>query len=267
MQKIFLPVICALSSVASFAQDTPLDTNSGISGIEQKLKTYGKSRYMQGTAINIVTDLPGWEGDTLTLYQYSIADKADTTLTAKVIMYNANDHRIANWIYYALKDCNKKTDSKNIDAVIDYIRKQSGFQFPVRGIVYEDLQTAYSKKKTDGIQETYFFFDGVAVSHKTIKINTYIPGKPPQRATGAQNDALLQMTLTNVERAFLYARISSTLREEYQSFMKHIHQTSVPDQNADNGKVYLETVRKEYRAAMHGKRNNLIAAWVYANIK
>lgn len=265
--KIILGTILILSSIKINAQTLKLDNNEQIEKIEKQLNSMNLGRSMEeGTKIKEITNLPFWEKDTLTEYEYSISDKIDNKLTTKIILYNANNNRIANWIYYSLIDCNKNVSNENISIIINQIKSVSGFQFPIRGIVYEDLRNSKgmynnkTNKEIDGIQETYFFFDGISVSHKTIKITTYnfIKGKPQR----IKNDSLiLNMKESEIETAFTYGRICNIQREDYNKFLVFKKQKTIDLE----GIKFLYIVREEYQKAMHSNRNNLISAWVYSN--
>jgi hypothetical protein len=257
-----LLLILLFLSCKSYCQDIALENNDNILKIEESLKKMGLGRGMEQSVTPAVkvTGLKHWEEDTLTQYTYAIPDGHDGTLTATVIMYNADIHRIANWIYFSLLDCNRKASIGNVGKIIKHMKEVSGFQFPVRGIVYEDLYNDKKKRVPDGIQETYFFFDGISVSHKKIKILTYNPSGIPQRVK--EEKAILQMPEEDIEKAFVYGRICNTQREEYSRFRLFKKQVPV---NVE-GINFMFTVREEYKKAMHGKRNNLIAAWVLSNI-
>jgi hypothetical protein len=248
-----------------FSQNSSLQTNKTITLIENKLLAKGLGRYMEmpNHIPEPVLNVEGWENDTLQRFEYTIADSFDKTLKATVIMYNADIHRIANWIYFSLLDANKKMNENNINSVITHIRESSGFQFPVRGLVYEDLKGRHNDLK-DGINETYFFYDGVSVSHKKIKINTY-QATTPERVTSSQMDSVLTMRYNDIDSVFLFARISSTIRKDYKKFMLWKFNEKIPDLDKDKGKAFLKYIQRDYKNAMHGSRNNIIAAWVYSN--
>lgn len=239
-----------------------LENNNDVLKIEVVLKQMGLGRGMEQSVKPPVklTGLKYWETDTLTQYTYEIPDAHDGKLTATVIMYNAGLHRIANWIYFSLLDCNRKITNENIKKIIKHIKGVSGFQFPVRGIVYEDLYNDKHALVADGTQETYFFFDGISVSHKKIKISTYNPSGIPQRVKNEK--AVLQMQEADIEKVFVYGRICNTTRAEYTRFQlfKKLEPVNV------DGTNFMFIVREEYKKAMHSKRNNLIAAWVLSNI-
>lgn len=265
--RIFLTVSLILLIVNFYGQSNNLETNQTILKIEAKLKAEGLGRGMEQNKIKskLRLDIPFWEKDSLVEYSYSIPDKIDNTLTAKVIMYNADIHRLANWIYFSLLDTKKKMDNTNIDKIISHIRSVSGFQFPIRGIVYEDLSNSkgrYSKTNNsfDGVQETYFFFDGISVSHKKIKVSTYNSSGIPQRVN--DENVIVDMKEADIDSVFVYGRICNTQRQDYNKFLLFKKEKQIDL----TGIKFLYKIREEYKKAMHNKKNNLITAWVLTNI-
>jgi endoglucanase len=268
-------IIFLLVFVNTFAQNE-LESNETILRIEKKLKENGLGRYMEGTEISTISDLKNWEGEPLKRYKYSINDKLSGKLTADVITYNADEKRLANWIYFALSDSKKTITDNNINKVINYIKGTSGFQFPVRGIVYEDIYckicgciTYDSCKKAgkpelclpDNIFEAYTFFDGITIKHKSIK-PTICDYTSPIRITESENETLLKMTESDISWVGNFSRISTTSAAVYNIFMKKFYAQKVDFK--PNTIQFLQQVRKEYKQAMHSNRNNLISAWVYS---
>jgi Zn/Cd-binding protein ZinT len=104
------------------------------------------------------------------------------------------------------------------------------------------------------------------VSHKRIKIHTYKFNRP-ERITAEQNTVLIEMKDTDIDSVFQSARINSTSRNDIKDYWKWKFKINIENLNLDKGKPFLKYVRDEYRKAMHSKRNNLLSAWVYKNVK
>jgi hypothetical protein len=127
----------------------------------------------------------------------------------------------------------KKIRQKNTDFLIKSIRDASGGQFPVKGIVYENM---------DGKEYVpYVFKDGVTVFLKQNAIND-----------------LSLITDDNIRKTGKFARIISTTRPEYNS--------KFPNKNT-NGMEWLNVVRDEYKLALQSDTNNLMIAWAKGKLK
>lgn len=108
------------------------------------------------------------------------------------------------------------------------IKNASGGQFPVKGIVYENMDGKGFK--------AYSFLDGVTVFLQT-------PG---------------EITKENLSRVGKYARIISTTREEYNQRFSNVK---------TDGLAWLDVVRTEYPKALKSDTNNLMIAWAVGKLK
>ncbi len=219
-----------------------------LSGVAQKVeKLIVPGRYMctgnHAKLIGTTDTISGWEGYPIQLYEYSVKDKKDSVLTARVYLLNASAERIARWVIAADYMVNGRYNEQHADTIIHYINDASNAQFVVRGIVYEDMDG-------DDIQDAYLFFDGVTVKHKDYPVIT------PQRATAAEQQLLLSMTIADIAQAKLYGRIISTTREQYNALFP---------QTGTQGNEWCNVIREEYKKALHADINWLIHAWVKAN--
>lgn len=186
-----------------------------------------KARYMEQELVGTTDTLPGWEGVNVALYKYVVKDKVKGPLTAYVYMLNADAGRLASWIISTCVMTTGKLDKQHTDFMIAAVRSASGGQFPVLGIVYEDMDGTGFKP--------YFFKDGVTVF---LKKNDVID--------------ISQINEENIKGTGKFARVISTTREEYKG--------KYPAANPE-GANWLTVVRDAYKEAMNANVNTLFVAW------
>ena len=192
--------------------------------------------------------VPGWEGFPTRRYTYSVKDKDGTSKSADVILLDPSAGQIARWIVSAVTEVKGTYDPELGRKVFTHILGQSGGQFPVAGVVYEDILPA------DGVNEIFCFRDGVTVSIEGV----------PHRGTAPMTPDQIEKSINgNVSRVFTYARIASTSPEQW---IDH----GGPADILKDGKptaAWLQEVRGAYQKAWGADRNALIVAWVRANLK
>lgn len=215
-------------------------------------KRIGQSRYMEGRKLSERMDFPGWEGIKVTLYQYQVYDrKAGISKSAKVYLCDASNEVIAKWIISACWQAKHKITRSLIDKILTHIIRESNAQFPVLGIVYEDM-------KNTGIHIPYVFMDGVTV----FPCNIYL-------GSGALQDSVVNKVLDLSYKKIkdntgLYGRICSTTREEYT---KAGGKLPVGNSSIGNRKItWLSAVRDLYKKALSANENELITAWAKFNL-
>jgi hypothetical protein len=188
------------------------------------------ARYMEGTLISKTDTLKGWEKIEVSLYQYKVHG---TDIIAKVYLADADSRKIASWIISTCVILTNKLSKTNTDRLIKDIANASGGQFPVLGMVYEDM---YGTGQT-----VYYFKDGVTV---------FLKDKNPDNLWGINDN--------NIERVGKYGRIISTTREQYIQMFGE----------ADlSGIKWLTVVKEEYKKALSSHRNNLILAWANGKLE
>lgn len=151
----------------------------------------------------------------------------------KVYMANADSKKLATWIITTCLIVTNKLEKQNTDFLINSIKKASEGQFPVKGIVYENM---------DG--KGYFpykFKDGVTVFLRQNSDSDF----------SLINDG-------NIRSTGKYARIISTTRENYNSLFK---------EKKTEGLKWLEVVRKEYQLALKSDVNQLMVAWAKGKLR
>lgn len=181
------------------------------------------TRYMEQELIGKTDTLKGWEGIEVSLYHYKVQG---TDIIAKVYLADADSRKIASWIISTCVIVTGKLNKSDSDRLIKDIRFASGGQFPVLGMVYEDMYGTG--------QKCYLFKDGVTVYLPDVNI----------RELSEINDS-------SIVRVGKYARIISTTREEY------INKFGAADLE---GKKWHEVVKNEYKKALLSDRNNLMIA-------
>lgn len=235
MRTLFLSVLIYVSAnTIGFGQSNSLQSKFLIDSLETIQKRVEKSiissRYMAQKQILETDTINGWENIKVSLYEYSVDNGKKV---GKVYMANADAKKLATWIITTCVTLTNKLDKKNTDYLIKSIRNASGGQFPVKGIVYENM---------DGKgYYPYVFKDGVTVSLK-------------QTTT----DDLSLITNDNIKKTGKYARIISTTREEFNN--------KFPSKNTI-GIEWLNVVREEYKLALQSDTNNLLIAWAKGKIK
>jgi endoglucanase len=118
---------------------------------------------------------------------------------------------------------------------------QSGAQFPVAGVVFEDILPA------NGKLEVFAFRNGV-----TVRVNgiTHLGTAQP---SAVEIEKSLHGEVTS---AFRFARIQSTTREQYLANGGTRNVT---------GNAWNEVNRDLYKAAWGRNRNEMMVAWARAN--
>ncbi len=207
-----------------------------------------RSRYMESkTAADV--KVPGWEGFPTKRYTYQIKDKKDGLVkSADVILLDAPPERVARWIVSAIVEVKGDYDPDAGKKVFANIIGQSGGQFPVAGVVYEDILPE------DGKNEIYCFRDGVTVAVEGVPHRGIEPMTKEQVAASIEG---------KVTRVYTYARICST---SPQMWIDAGGAKDVWDGKKAT-EAWMGVIRKEYQAAWESDRNALIVAWVKANVK
>jgi len=204
-----------------------------------RVETYWKKRlpgYMEGASEAM--NYPGWEGYPTRKHRYKVSDGK----TAEVIMCNADARQLARWIVTACIEARGSADPKYTDELCRQIMEASGAQYPVAGIVLEDM---------DGkAHAIYAFRDGV-----TVRIEGIENGAKKQ-PTAEQISSALDPTVKPTA-ALKYARIQSTTREEYRA---------AGGKEDVDGLRWLDVSRKLYQEAWGKDRNELMIAWAKANL-
>ena len=214
-----------------------------------------EAAYMAETLLGENREIPGWEGYPVQLWEYHTGKDIYLGEPKKGLVYmlNPSPEQLARWIVNAVYDAKGALNPNDIEKTCSFIQWQSGAQFPVRGVVYEDMYTA-------GFYEPYVFKDGVTV---------YVADSTWLTREKHPNDAMLQyyLTLTNDQlrpNTGRYARICSTPREMYYAAGGKADVGRSDD--GERSQAWLDEVGRLYREAWNSDRNFLIYAWAKANL-
>lgn len=217
--------------------------------VERLTKKYAdklqRARYMEQNGE--AATYPGWEGFPLTKYRYAVTDKNGQQKSATVIMLNPSVEQLARWVVKACLVVKGSADSAYTDKLFNRVLEQSGGQFPVAGIVFED------QIPQDGIYEIYCFRNGV-----TVQVNG-VPHRGTAPPTGDEIEKSLNGEVIWIGR---FARLQGTTTEEYTANGG----TTEVGNNANRKAVWLEVSRQLYQAAWGNDRNELMIAWARKNL-
>ncbi|EEF62879.1 hypothetical protein [Pedosphaera parvula] len=247
MKQLLLLWLCLSTALAADVRSdsNTVDRKLIIDRLAQELAPrLARSRYMEANPQKVT--VPGWENFPTIKYTYTLNDKATgTNKTVSVIMLNPDAQLLARWIVTACFEVKGSADTNLTKKLTDRIISQSGGQFPVRGIVYEDILPA------NGIHEVYCFMDGV-----TVKVNG-VDHRSEKQSSPDQMNKALQATKADVTWVGKYARIQGTTREEYQQ--------AGGKENVQDA-AWLDISRKLYQQAWNSDRNELLIAWARVNL-
>lgn len=225
-------------------------------------KMITSSQYMAGTLIEETTTYPNYEGYPVRLYEYSTGSDVQTGVKkkGKVYMLNPTAEKLATWIATAVWKAKGDTDTDAMNRLLKQIQVQSGAQFPVCGIVYEDMEgTGYYP---------YLFKDGVTVyAADRSKWATEDPAHQGNYScTDEQLTYDIYVTNEQLENyTGTYARICSTTRENYQAYVGTVD-VGTSDSKETRSIKWLDVVRDLYKEAWNSNENKLITAWAKANL-
>lgn len=207
------------------------------------------SAYMAQNLLEIRKDLPGWEGYPVGLYEYYTGKDIKKGVPKRGLVYllNPTPEKLATWIATTCWEVKHSTDTLYLNKLAKFIRGQSGAQFPVQGVVYEDMYTK-------GFYEPYIFKDGVTVY---VADSTMMPAD--KHCTDEQLNFYLHLTNADLKpNTGRYARICSTNRTQYYNNGGTV---DVGDNDENRSHKWLEVVRRLYQQAWDSDRNELMIAW------
>ncbi|MBQ0123147.1 MAG: membrane lipoprotein lipid attachment site-containing protein [Bacteroidales bacterium] len=211
--------------------------------------------YMQGTLLETREDLPGWEGYPVQLWEYytGVDKYINQPKKGLVYMLNPSAEKLAKWIVNAVYDVTGNIEFENVEKIRKFIKWQSGAQFAVAGVVYEDMYEAT-------FYEPYVFKDGI-----TVYVADSLYKAWDKHCTEEQLQYYLHMTNDQcTENSGRYARICSTTREMYYA----AGGTADVGYSEDGRRslAFLAEIARCYQEAWNSDRNFLIYAWAKANI-
>lgn len=167
--------------------------------------------------------------------------------TAEVVMLNPGPRRMTAWLMDA---CSARSGDlvTCMNRAYKQIRYQSGGQFPIAGVVIEDMNG-------NGRGEAFTFREGV-----TIRISTFGTGTE-SKISASQVKA--SMTATPMY-TYTYARPISLTREKMTSYAKQVG-LSIPNlgTTSERKNNWHVLTGQLYREAWKTGRNHIIRAWIW----
>ena len=254
-QVILVPAESSTAPAISVPAETTLNSlpktflRDGFPLLVERCRNVLSSAYMAQKLISEHTNIPGWEGYPVKLYEYYTGKDVKKGVPKRGLVYllNPSAEQLATWIATTCWEVKHSTDSTYLYKLAEFIKRQSGAQFPVQGVVYEDMYTK-------GFYEPYIFKDGVTVY---VADSTQMPAD--KHCTDEQLEFYLRMTNADLKpNTGRYARICSTNRTQYY---KNGGKTNVGDNDEHRSQAWLDVVRQLYQLAWLSDRNELIIAW------
>jgi hypothetical protein len=214
--------------------------------------------YMRDNLQKSVGELPpGWEkvqnDSRLREFSYRVDDEAVETgkKEGRVILFDAEPARLAAWIANAVVESSQdqRTYSwERAHKLANLIAGQSGAQFPVVGLVWEDMEGT-------GHPKAYGFLDGLTVLGSPSSF--YEGGSRTTSKVGEEGlKQGLMLRWGKNAKAGLYARIASTERDQVKALYQ---KKGVPCPSIE-GNDYAIYTRTTFIAAMGSTRNELLVA-------
>lgn len=256
-----LALCCAFCCLLSSCDRTYVGMESALKkylkdslpALTARCETTLDAAYMAQTLIGEIKDHPGWEGYPVQQYEYytGIDKRLGVAKKGKVLMLNPSAEKLAIWIADAVYHATGSISYEDFETIRKWIEWQSGAQFPISGVVYEDMYVP-------GHYEPYVFKDGVTVY---IADTTMFPQVKENR-TCTEEMLDFYLTLTNDDlkpNTGRYARISSTTREMYYAAGGEAEVGSSVDGKRDQ--AWLDEVGRLYRKAWKSHHNELITAF------
>jgi hypothetical protein len=262
---LLLAMVCAFSSAARAEWKTAsavtvekVRTEAAYASLLARCRALSGAGYMRHNAQPAVTALPpGWEAvakdPRLHEYHYPMADAGveGGKKEGWVILYDAEPERLAAWMANAVIETSPDQQTyseRRALALAKWIAEQSGAQFPVVGLVWEDMEGT-------GHPKAYGFLDGITVLGAPAAF--YDHGN---RTTAKLEEEALKQGLSvrweGPAKAGMYARIASTRREQVSA----LYQKMGKEPPVTKGNKFAGYVRKSYLEAMGSMRNELLVA-------
>lgn len=257
MKTIFLLLSFFFLSITVFAQQVHLPESyvkdSFPELVQQCKEVLDSDTYMAQKLLSVTDTLPGWEGFPVKLYEYKTAPDLHThqPKVAKVYLLDPSPEKLAMWIATTCWIVKKSLDYQYTHKMLAWIKNQSGAQFPVKGVVYEDQYTP-----TDFYP--YIFKDGV-----TVYVKDSIQFPKDETCTPEQINYYLHLTNAELKpQTGQYARIASTTREDYKANGGKADVGSKDDRKIE----WLNVVRQLYQQAWRSDTNQLLIDWAKSHL-
>jgi len=252
----FLVLSCGAGKHATESMDPELKAalKERLPEIEAKAADVLKAAYMTENEVRTDLNVKDWEGFPVKLctYHTGLDSEFGVKKLGKVYLLNPTPEKLATWVATAVWTVKGSLDTESIDKMLQYIKWQSGGQFPVCGVVYEDMEG-------DGTYYPYIFKDGVTV---------YLPDGPlkSMNPNEEQLDAYLTLRKEDLKGyTGRYARICSTTREQYKAAGGKL-EVGTGDSEQTRKPEWMDAIREEYQKAWNSSYNFLFIAWAKDNL-
>lgn len=245
-----------ISTFAVTAQTLNLSTDA-VQRVEKRTREILLKPYLRNGSCEETKDFQNWQGISLELCDYTRPkDKTGLIKHARVAVHIPTANQLARWVVATCFIVNGSVTTKCTNELVNRVEQQSGGQFPVSGIVFEDMDE-------DKYENVWNFRDGVTVVFEK----------------GSNNDSKEQPSNEQIESALTgkilrtgkngYARIVGTIREEYISSCQ-VDNNCLPDTQkigttAERKVEWVNVVRQLYQNALENDRNELMIAWARNN--
>ena len=136
-------IVSALHAQVSF-NDLPAEyRKNGFPLLVEQCKDVFEGAYMAENKLSTHYDIPNWEGYPVELWEYytGVDIKKNVKKRGLVYMLNPSPEKLATWIATACWEVKQSVDTLYTHQLTRFIKWQSGAQFPVSGVVYEDMYT------------------------------------------------------------------------------------------------------------------------------
>lgn len=168
--------------------------------------------------------------------------------SAEVLMLNPGPRRLTQWLQDA---CSSLSGNFNncMEKSFKQILYQSGGQFPVAGVVIEDMDG-------NGKGNAYAFRNGV-----TIRVSAFSTGTEQILSSSLVSRAFTDPAMYT----YTYGRPISITREQLSSYGR-AHGLDLPNlgSSSERKNIYNEVMAELYQNAWHSQRNHILRAWIYA---
>lgn len=262
MKRILVLAIIVTAALSSCKEKSTMPENlrvymrDSLSVVAERCQDVLDAAYMAEKFIKTDTSVPGYEGYPVSLYEYFTGEDVYLHRAKRGLVYmlNPSAEKLATWIINAVYDVRGEVLYDDVEKVRQFIKWQSGGQFPVKGVVYEAMYTP-------GFYEPYVFKDGVTVYIKDDEMRA-----DDKTCTDAQLEYYIGMDNSALkDYTGRYARISSTTREMYYAAGGEESVGQSDDGMRDL--AWLDTVRRLYLEAWDSDHNFLIYAWAKSNLE
>lgn len=190
-------------------------------------------QYMRGECDSVT--VPNWPGIDAVRCRYR-----ELGASASVTLLLPDAARLARWTITACRDARASSMGACARYIEGRIWAASNGQFPITGFVIEPRSVLGGNSNEP---YCFLFRDGVTV--RTANVTSRAPIGGVCGPASSENDP--------ATRAFTYARIASTTREEFTSA------PGAPSLQELQGLAFLDAVRTEMIAAWTSERNRLIS--------